>query len=159
MDFKVLKQEILAITEDEFRNASDEDISSLVKLNIPDYFVEFIKDFEPLQRTFVGDVRLLPINEIIEENEDYVPGADIYPKGFTVFASTITGDAYCFDMTEKNKLGEYDIYYADHDNDYSKETVESVKDELEFVSDSFINLMLSEIEIEKNEGDLWSYFW
>jgi len=43
-------------------------------------------------------VNLLSITEMKEENlEDIQPGADVFKKGFVVFAS-MDGDAFCFDL-------------------------------------------------------------
>ena len=108
-DSQKMKQLIKKLTKEEFRIPDEANVIKLRELNIPDYFVDFVIDFEPVRRTFIGNVRLLPIAEIIEQNKDYVPGADVYPLGFTVFASTITGDAFCFHMNANNKLNEHDI--------------------------------------------------
>jgi hypothetical protein len=75
-DFSEIKKKILEVTNEEFRVPEKNDIIHLRKLNLPEYFVDFVSDFEPLKRTFMGEVRLLPIAEIIEENKDYIPGAD-----------------------------------------------------------------------------------
>jgi hypothetical protein len=151
MNLKKITDDIASILKEDFKKPSVEDIKKLESIKLPNYFIEFIKIIEPQSRVFLGDVRLLPIQEIIEENEDYVPGADVYPSGFTVFASSISGDAYCFNMNEINKLGEHDIYFVDHDEDFSEATPDSIKQITEFISSSFEEFILFEIEKSRNE--------
>ena len=49
-----------------------------------------------------GNVRLQNIFGVIQENTNYVPGADLHQHGLLVFATTIYGDAYCLDMNAVN---------------------------------------------------------
>ena len=150
-DSQKMKQLIKKLTKEEFRIPDEANVKKLRELNIPDYFVDFLIDFEPVRRTFIGNVRLLPIAEIIEENKDYVPGADVYPSGFTVFASTITGDAYCFNMNTKNEINENDIYLVSHEESFENEDVNFVISKSVFVADSFVNLIEENIRIEEED--------
>lgn len=51
----------------------------------------------------------------IAENKDYVPGADLFPLGYVVFASNRFGDAYCVDTLQVNSAGEHPIVLLPHD--------------------------------------------
>lgn len=150
-DSQKMKQLIKKLTKEEFRIPDEANVIKLRELNIPDYFVDFVIDFEPVRRTFIGNVRLLPIAEIIEENKDYVPGADVYPLGFTVFASTITGDAFCFHMNANNKLNEHDIYLVSHEELFENKDANFVISKSDFVTDSFVNLIEENIRIEEED--------
>ena len=50
----------------------------------------------------IEKARLWPISELVVENTDAVPGYYAHPCGYVVFATTIYGDAFCFDT---NSLG------------------------------------------------------
>jgi hypothetical protein len=82
------------------RPASEDALAQLATLGLPTSVVDFYRVFEPSRYAEIADVRLWPIPEIVAENRDYVPGADLFPHGLVVFASTIFGDAYCFDVAE-----------------------------------------------------------
>jgi hypothetical protein len=151
MDLKKIADSIASILKEGLKKQTEDDTKKIESLKLPNYFIEFIKMIEPESRVFVGEVRILPIQEIIEENEDYVPGADVYPLGFTVFASSITGDAYCFNMNEVNKFGEHDIYFVDHDEDFNEATSDSIKQITKFISSSFEEFIQFEIEKSKNK--------
>jgi hypothetical protein len=71
----------------------------LQALGLPRVVVDFYRSYEPAEYAEIGGVRLWPIADVIDENQKYVPGADVCPHGFVVFASTVFGDAYCFDLT------------------------------------------------------------
>lgn len=81
------------------RPASDEDLERLRKLALPAVVVDFYRSYEPSGCAEIEGVRLWPISEVLKENQDYVPGADVSPHGFLVFATTVYGDAYCFDVS------------------------------------------------------------
>jgi hypothetical protein len=78
--------------------ASVEALNRLRALGMPDSVVAFYERFEPAACAEVDGVRLWPIADVLEENRDYVPGADISAHGFIVFATTTFGDAYCLDL-------------------------------------------------------------
>ncbi len=82
------------------RPASAEDLARLRALGVPPSVVSFYERFEPAACAEISDVRLWPIAEVVEENTDYVPGCDLHPRGFVVFATTVFGDAYCLDLNE-----------------------------------------------------------
>jgi hypothetical protein len=94
-----LANRIGTLAETRLRPAADSDLAKLQALGLPAIVVEFYRSYEPAQYAEIQGVRLWPISEVIEENQRYVPGADVCPQGFVVFASTVSGDAYCFDLT------------------------------------------------------------
>jgi len=71
----------------------------LQQLGLPTVVVDFYRSYEPVRYAEIAGVRLWPISDVIAENQRYVPGTDVRPHGFVVFASTVSGDAYCFDLT------------------------------------------------------------
>jgi hypothetical protein len=98
------------------RPASADALAHLAALQLPTGVGEFYRRFEPSTYAEIADVRLWPISDILAENRDYVPGADLFPHGLVVFASTISGDAYCFDLSEPGPpivLMSHELVFAD----------------------------------------------
>ena len=87
--------------EGQLRPAAAAALATLETLGLPSSVVDFYRAFEPASCIEINGVRLWPIPQIIEENRDYVPGADLFPHGLVVFATTVFGDVYCFDLSEK----------------------------------------------------------
>jgi hypothetical protein len=79
-----------------FRPASPFDLSKLEALGLPERVLEFYASFEP-NECVEGQVRLWPIEHILEENKSLEPGCYASKHGYFVFATTFCGDAYCFD--------------------------------------------------------------
>jgi hypothetical protein len=92
-----LLDEIKQKAKAEFRPATETNIEALRALGVPSDALAFYRDSEPARTTEIGNVRLRPIAEILEENRDYVPGAYSHHCGYVVFATTRNGDAFCFD--------------------------------------------------------------
>jgi hypothetical protein len=98
-DYAPLIGQIAEQTEVEFRAASPLDLAKLEALGLPDSLLAFYREFEPSECA-QGQVRLWPITNVLEENEAYVPGAYVSKHGYIVFATTLSGDTYCFDLTQ-----------------------------------------------------------
>lgn len=91
--------EISALTETEFQPASDDDLDALRRLGLPESIIDFYSLHEP-SSCAEYQVRLWPIRDMLVENSDMVPGAYTSPHGYIVFATTIYGDTYCFDINQ-----------------------------------------------------------
>jgi hypothetical protein len=81
----------------EFRPATPARLEQLRALGVPDDALTFYRDSEPAKYVEIAKVRLWPITQVLSENKDYVPGAYAQPCGYVVFATTVYGDAFCFD--------------------------------------------------------------
>ncbi len=98
------------------RPASPEALSQLRSLGVPGSVMAFYERFEPSACAEIDGVRLWPIADVLEENRDYIPGADISAHGFIVFATTTFGDAYCLDLAEQSSrvvLMSHDVHYSE----------------------------------------------
>ena len=85
-----------------FRGASAFELSKLEVLGLPQGIIDFYGSFEPAER--VGErFRLWPIEHILEENEALFPGCHVSKLGYIVFATTVYGDTYCFDLTRRRQ--------------------------------------------------------
>lgn len=98
-DYLSLTKKITEQTGVSFRAASSSSLKKVESLGVPSEVLAFYRDFEPSE-CVEGQVRLWPIQHVLAENEDYVPGCYASKHGYIVFASTFCGDAYCFDLTQ-----------------------------------------------------------
>ncbi len=64
---------------------------------MPQPILDFFGSYEP-RECAEGQVRLWPIQHLVEENASLIPGCYSSKYGFVVFATTFCGDAYCFDV-------------------------------------------------------------
>lgn len=96
-DWTNLAREISQKSEIVLLPAAPELLAASRQLGIPDDAIAFFSEFEPAQCAEIEDVRLWPLQEVLAENKDYVPGCYIVQHGYIVFATTLFGDAFCFD--------------------------------------------------------------
>jgi hypothetical protein len=71
---------------------------------------EYLAMLTPQQVYAASGVRLLPLDAIREEIQELAPGALIFPHGYLPFATSIGGNAICFDA----QVGR--VVWADHDS-------------------------------------------
>lgn len=91
-----LLEKIKRKTNVSFHPADAEALKQFRLLGAPEDAVSFFEQHDPTECAEINKVRLLPIEEILFENRECVPGADIQPLGYVVFATTVYGDAFCF---------------------------------------------------------------
>ena len=101
-DYAPLIEQIAEQTGVEFRTSSPMDLTKLEALGVPESILAFYREHEPSECA-QGQVRLWPIEQVLEENEAYVPGAYASKHGYIVFATTLCGDTYCFDLTQRGQ--------------------------------------------------------
>ena len=97
-DYEPLIAQITEQSGVEFRAASPFDLSKLEPLGLPQSVLDFYSAYEPSE-CVEGQVRLWPIEQVLAENEAYVPGCYASKHGYVVFATTLYGDTYCFDLS------------------------------------------------------------
>src|SRR5215472_5580123 len=61
------------------------------------------------------DQRIWSVQNAITENRDYVPGTELFPLGYVVFASNRFGDAYCIDTVHVGESGDLPVVLFPHD--------------------------------------------
>jgi hypothetical protein len=101
-DYAPLIEQIAEQTGVVFRTASPVELAKLEALGVPESILAFYREFEPSDCA-EGQVRLWPIEHVLEENEAYVPGAYASKHGYIVFATTLCGDTFCFDLTQRGQ--------------------------------------------------------
>lgn len=91
------------------------DIEQLRSLGAPEEVLNFFLDSEPASCVEISSVRLWPISELLVENRDAAPGLYAQPCGYVVFATTIYGDAFCFDTRATTSNGIAPVLLIAHD--------------------------------------------
>src|SRR5688572_23544864 len=118
MSYTDLAAEIAKRSDSPLRPAKPDDLDQLTKLGAPESLLSFHRQHEPLLETEIGNVRLQNIFGVIQENTNYVPGADLHQHGLLVFATTIYGDAYCLDMNADNGQGDPPVVIMTHEESF-----------------------------------------
>lgn len=109
-----------------FGPASLSSLSELRALEFPEAAIEFYEQYEP-SRCAEGQVRLWPIDDIVVENRQGVPGICVQPYGYGVFATTLSGDAYCFNSNKLDADGGPEIVLVSHEVLGEDSTLDEVK--------------------------------
>jgi SMI1 / KNR4 family (SUKH-1) len=112
--YREIIQRLSAQTGVDFGPASAADVEALAGLGVPESILTFYRSYEP-RECAEDQIRLWPIAHIIEENSNFIPGCYTAPHGYIVFATTHTGDAYCFDLKSQTKSGTPSIVLIPHD--------------------------------------------
>lgn len=126
MDYQQAAKRISTVSGVSMRPASTEALRALAELGAPESLIAFYREFEPEADVEIGTVRLPTISSMIVENTDAVPGADLGPHRFTTFATTIYGDAYCFDWNAAEEKHDAPVVIMTHEvlfDDLDRETV------------------------------------
>jgi len=118
MDFTQIAERISKRWGTSLLPASEDDIRALTDLGTPESLNEFYRAHEPSAMLEIGNVRLWPTAEIVIENADMVPGAYLRVHGFVTFATTIYGDAYCFDTRAASNGTDAPVVLMSHEVDF-----------------------------------------
>ena len=87
-----------------------ERIKALASDRLPSTFFDVYSKSVPDDVVEYEDFDFYGLDRIIEENTDYIPGANLLPLGLFTFASTYDGDSICFDT----KLPDFPVYQCSH---------------------------------------------
>lgn len=139
----------------DFQPATVPELNYLKGIVIPDSVLEFYRYANPSTYVEIGGVRVLPVVDLREENENAVPGYIISPFGFIVFASTVYGDAYCLDIIKTNELGETPVVIASHDEIEEGMVETQIRIKVKRISNSFKEFLRKFLleELPKNYYD------
>ena len=102
-NYEPLIEQIAEQTGVAFRAASPFELSKLEAFGLPQSVIDFYGAFEPAECAG-EEIRLWPIEHILEENEALVPGCYVSKHGYIVFSTTLYGDTYCFDLTRGGQI-------------------------------------------------------
>ena len=106
-------------------NSTENNRAKILELSsnrLPAMLLEAYTVSAPKEDTEFEDLVFYGLDRMIDENTNYVPGANLLPLGLFTFASTFDGDSICIDMNDtafpvyqcSHSLhsGEDDIYYS-----------------------------------------------
>jgi len=112
-----LKAELKKADGGSLHPASEDDIEQARQFGFPDVLIDFYRENAPdaTDGRVELDQRIWSVQNAMTENRDYVPGADLFPLGYVVFASNKFGDAYCIDTVHVGSSGKYSVVLFPHD--------------------------------------------
>ena len=112
-----LRAELTKASGGNLEPANANDLELAKSFGFPEVLMDFYRQSAPNATVGVAelDQRIWSVQNAIAENKDYVPGAELFPLGYVVFASNKFGDAYCVDTLHLNSVGEHPIVLLPHD--------------------------------------------
>lgn len=143
MDYTSIVDKINSYTNGICFSSSDStEIQYLIGLNLSQDILDFYRSFNPIDIIEINRIRLLPIKEIINENNDFTPGYLLTPLGCCVIASTDQGDVYCI----RKSLNNYNIILASHDEISEGMQETEIFDSTRLITHSFYDFLKLFIE-------------
>jgi SMI1 / KNR4 family (SUKH-1) len=114
---ELLKTELKKANGGALQPASQDEIEQAWLFGFPELLLDFYRENapDPALPCVALDQRLWTVGNAVAENRDYVPGAELFPLGYVVFASNRYGDAYCIDTIHAGASGEYPVVLFPHD--------------------------------------------
>ena len=124
-----LKTELQKADGGSLHPASGDEIEEAKLFGFPAVLIDFYRENAPDagDGRVELDQRIWSVQNAIAENRDYVPGAELFPLGYVVFASNRFGDAYCIDTIHNTASGEYSIALFPHDEVEEGASLEDVE--------------------------------
>jgi hypothetical protein len=119
------------------RPASHEDLEQLAQLGVPAVVREFFALAEPGKLIESEGVFLVPIAQLVDANQNVVPGVAASRYGYVVIAKTVSGDAYCVDTNQPDGEGQPPIYIVNHERVSEAATQAEVQQQSRLVSKTF----------------------
>jgi hypothetical protein len=137
MDYEQFARQIHVRSGMPLGPAREDQLAALISLGAPKSIVEFYRLHEPQPEAEIGQVRLQGVFGILRENMDYVPGSYLRPLGFFVFATTVFGDAYCFDLKSSLDNSDAAVVIMAHDLDFESADQTLIMSAKKQVADGF----------------------
>ncbi|MBR1737578.1 MAG: SMI1/KNR4 family protein [Firmicutes bacterium] len=119
---------------------TENDIEKLKQLSsckLPAMFLEAYSRAVPADDIEYADFVYYGIDRIVDENTNYVPGANILPLGLFTFSSTLDGDSICFDINNPN----YPVYQCSHSLLSDENEISYYKDEMHNLPFNYENVV------------------
>jgi SMI1 / KNR4 family (SUKH-1) len=121
---EALKQELEQADGGRLLPATEGDLEEAGRFGFPDVLLDFYRQNAPdvadgrvelwRSRPASGQ-RIWSVQNAVRENRDYVPGTELFPLGYVVFASNMFGDAYCIDTVHVSQSGDFPVVLFPHD--------------------------------------------
>jgi hypothetical protein len=121
---EALKQELEKSDGGRLIPATEEDLEEARRFGFPNVLLDFYLENAPdaadgrvelWKSQPASGQRIWSVQNAITENRDYVPGTELFPLGYVVFASNMFGDAYCIDTVHVSKSDDLPIALFPHD--------------------------------------------
>ena len=137
-----------------FRPASPEHLAEATKLGVPESVLGFYCQYEPTERV-EAIACLCPLREMVVENHECVPGCDVHPHGYVVFATTICGDAYCFDLYSRGAAEQPRVVLLSHELDFAKMDTGNVRRFAKPVADGLLDFLQQMVDETLDQDPLY----
>jgi hypothetical protein len=120
-----------------FDAAEEDDLRSLSQLGMPESVIEFYREHSPIETLDIGNLRIWAIPQLLEENQNYSPGAEVHELGYIIIAGNRTGDLFCLDLGPGGDDDPPVVVRLPHDVQVGSQDRNLVEGQATAVSDSF----------------------
>ncbi|MDX2111699.1 MAG: hypothetical protein SFY80_15815 [Verrucomicrobiota bacterium] len=102
-----------------FRPASPTEVATADSAGVPISLLEFYRDYEPTDPGR-GEIRFFPLEKIVAEMTDFVPGCNLSPHGYFVVGSTDHGDVFCVRPKDGGDFRTFAVQRFSHEVDFEQ---------------------------------------
>ena len=144
--FSLYMEELEQLTGVSYGKAKGWNLRILEFIGAPPKIVSFYAAYNP-EDMIEGSVRFHTLAHVLEENFLLFPGMALRKKGYIVFATTLCGDAYCFDLEDLDENGWPRVVLHSVDTDYreySRAEIETVAKPIAENLSHFLKLLLTD---------------
>lgn len=127
---------------DLFTPAEETDVESLERLGLPESVIEFYRGYAPVEAIQFEEARVWDVPHILEENQNFHPGAEVHELGYVVVAGNRRGDMYCLDLGEWRSEDAPRVVLVPHDVDVGARDRALVERQTLPVAESFDEFLL-----------------
>ena len=128
-----------------FGPADAKELRILHSLELPASIAVFYEEFAPDEKLGVWGIErdcvLLPIGGI-EWYSSQRLGKNLKRNRYVVFATTLSGDVYCFDLDAPSGNGDVPVFLISHENDYSQSSRDDIALLRKSVADSLLVFLM-----------------
>ncbi len=140
---RLLAKSLDAPVEDLFAPPEETDLEALEQLGLPESVLRFYAGFAPVEAVELSGVRLWDVPHLLEENQNYHPGADVLELGYVVVGGNRRGDVYCVDLGEGRDEDPPRVVLLPHDVEVGTHDRSVVESQAWPAADSFEEFLLS----------------
>lgn len=110
-----------------FRPASPTEVAAAESAGVPESLLEFYREFEP-NESGQGEVRFFPLERVLAEQTDFVPGCHLSRHGYFAIAGTNHGDVYFVRPAASRDYRRMPVFLFSHEIDFARISAPQVEE-------------------------------
>jgi hypothetical protein len=102
-----------------FRPASPTELAAAESAGVPEALLEFYREYEP-NESGTAEVRFFPLERVLAEMTDFVPGCHLSRHGYLAIAGTAAGDLFFVNPARSRNYLDMPVFLFGHEYDYRR---------------------------------------